>query len=133
MTLTSTKTLKSVCDVRGGVHSTATYGAENIPENFRDSDPWTVQLRYQGRSMTVPFFMGPALCREPSTKDVLECLLSDASFTENCRDEYDLAEELGEQVTRASRATWLQMVKNAGKLHNLLGDDYRHFMYDLER
>src|SRR5262245_13757317 len=51
--------LQQLCDEKG-VTITSTYGG-TIPEGFSpDSHPYRCTLRYQGRRLTVPFFMGPA-------------------------------------------------------------------------
>jgi len=69
-----------------GITATATYGAREIPDDFRDSDPWTVVLRRGDtkQRMTVPFYMGRGHNgKEPTAHDVLNCLTADAATTEN--------------------------------------------------
>jgi hypothetical protein len=45
--------------------------------------------------MTLAFYMGPALGREPTAYDVLSCLLLDAASYDNARDFETWAEEYG--------------------------------------
>lgn len=121
-----TETLKSLCS---RVRASATYGIRGpIPADFRDSQPWTVRLTYRKRQMTVPFFMGRALCREPSAEDVMECLLSDASGVESSRGFEDWCAEMGfDTDSRKAEATYRACERNAEKLRRLLGDDFSRF------
>lgn len=118
-----------MCDVRGGVHSTITYGNT---ARWDDSDdwrwaahPWTVELRYQRRTMTVPFWTGE-LAGEPDTAGVLECLLSDASmgeesFTDFCADfGYD-------EDSRKAYRIWEECSNIGRRLRRLLGSDFDRF------
>lgn len=107
----------------------------DAPANFGgDAVAWKVTLTYEGRSITVPFYMGAAHMTEgrwpkpkaPSAEEVLECLLSDAHFAE-CADEYEMAEELGEEVTRETRKTFLAILDQTRKLKQLLGADFDKF------
>lgn len=111
-----------------------TYEGMKTGEQF----DWTCTLTYQGRKMTVPFHMGAAhvewrgsrqFPKAPSAYDVVYCLLSDASYTVTCSDEFDLADELGEAVTRESRETWRQMVKQTNDLRALLGTEFETWLY----
>lgn len=67
-----------------GLTGTITYGLHGhfadmeLDEWQQKAHPWTVELRYKGRQMTLPYFTGPAIDREPTPEEVLECLLSDA-------------------------------------------------------
>jgi hypothetical protein len=89
-----------------------------------EADGWTVTLTYNGRSMTIPFYMGTGHNGEPPTlNDVLECLASDAAICEE--DQWDdLVDGLPFKQAQ-------QMVKETEKqtrnLQYLLGDDYEEF------
>jgi hypothetical protein len=62
------------------IKSEITYGNNmtNLDEWQQKAHPWTVTLKNGRKRMTVPFFTGQAL-GEPTTSDVLWCLISDAS------------------------------------------------------
>lgn len=87
---------------------------------------YKVTLRYQGRSLTVPFFCGPAITDEPSAADVVSCLISDGcsgeqSFEEFCR-------EFGEDPdSRKAEAAWKACAKTATRIRRFLGADYDEF------
>src|SRR5579859_7789192 len=51
------------------------YGKAPSNEDFPHYDNWLVTLKYQQRQMTVPFYSNS----EPTSQDVLECLLSNSS------------------------------------------------------
>jgi hypothetical protein len=117
-------TLKTLCSK---VKIESRYGGVEVPEGFAPgSHPYKVTLTYQRRRLTVPFFMGPALCEEPTAEGVLECLLSDASagemtFEEFCSDfGYDSDSRKAERTHRACVAS------RAGVLR-LLGADFETF------
>jgi hypothetical protein len=84
---------------------------------------WRVTLWYRRRRMTVPFWTGSAL-GEPSAKDVLGCLFSDASIVESCADHFDMCDELGMTPSRETERTFSQMRAQTAKLRQLLGPDY---------
>ena len=100
----------------------------------RNSNAWNAQIRYQGRSMTVPFFTGTAHA-DPTTWDVVYCLLSDAHYVmwgqtleEFCSDfGYDLDDRDSREAQEAT-ATYRQTVKQTRSLKRLLGDDFERFM-----
>jgi len=88
---------------------TCEWGAPDNPE-WMEADGWTCKLRYQGRQMTFPFYMGMGLNgREPGLDDVLHCLLSDwdageQSFEEFCSDMgYDEDSRRAEKVWQTCR------------------------------
>src|SRR5262249_20478447 len=92
------------------------------------SDPWTVVLRYKGRRMTVPFYMGPALAREPNAEDVMEALCSDASSAENSFENWCGDYGYDTDSRRAER-TYQAVQKQTAKLRRLLGDDFDRIVY----
>jgi hypothetical protein len=130
-------TIQSRCDVRGGVHSeiTMTDGRPPWDDGKWQGYAWRVTLRYQGRQMTVPFFTGE-LAGEPTTADVLHCLLSDATSVLTARDWVDWAQDMGyESLSDADKAREIyEACQSIGdRLETLLGDDFETFAYELER
>jgi hypothetical protein len=109
-------------------------GVAPSPEFTPEHRPYKVTLTYQGRKLTVPFYMGPALEHDPTTVDVLDCLLSDAAGYENATDLDDWAAEYGynldEPPDRAhTRRIYRQVERQTEKLRSFLGDDYQMFLY----
>ena len=104
------------------VHCSVKFGAPKN-EEFKGSTGYMVTLRFKGRQITVPFYMGPALCREPHAKEVLGCLVSDAQcgeydFEEFCSNMgYDEDSRRAERIHKACQRT-------AEKLERFLGEDY---------
>jgi hypothetical protein len=133
-----TKSIASKCDVRGGVHSTITMTdgtppwwtpRQGEPERWT-GNAWTVELRYQGRTMTVPFFTG-SLAGEPTTADVLDCLLSDSLSPESFS---DFCAEFGyDEDSRRAEQTHKACLDMGRRVRQLLGSDFDTFAYDLER
>lgn len=90
----------------------------------RTATHWRCQLRCQRRQLTVFFSMGPALSREPTTRDVLECLLSDAAGFENAQSFNDWADNYGYDVdSRRAERTYRVIERQAEGLRRLLGED----------
>lgn len=106
-----------------------TYGTHRpIPEDFKAAHPWTVRLSYQGRQLTVPFYMGQALTEEPTAEEVLECLLSDASGVECARSFEDWASDLGfDPDSRKAERIYKACERIAVKLRRFLGEDFERF------
>src|SRR5271166_1817355 len=97
-------------------------------ETFAESEGYTVTLRYQGRQMTVPFYMGPALCREPEAAEVLECLISDTMLGEQTFE--DFCGDLGYDTdSRKAEASWAQCRSIAPRVRKLLGADFERIAY----
>jgi len=102
------------------VNGTITLADKPMPEGFDPSgNAWTVELRYQGRKMTTPYYTGSML-GEPTIADVLESLLSDAfasecSFAEFCGD-YGYDED-----SRRAEAIWKACVKSGKAFRQFMG------------
>lgn len=109
------------------ITATVKYGAPYNPE-FTQSTGYTVTLHRKGRRMTVPFYMGIAHTAEPTVRDVMECLASDAtsgelSFEEFCRD-------LGyDEDSRRAERVWKSVVSQTKKLRKFLGEDFDAIVY----
>jgi DNA-binding helix-hairpin-helix protein with protein kinase domain len=88
---------------------------------------YNVTLHYKQRQMTVPFSMGPALTHDPTSIEVMECLLSDWTGIEVPFEEW--ASDLGyEPDSRKAERTFEVIVRQSQKLTTFLGDDFMSFM-----
>jgi hypothetical protein len=104
------------------------YGAPYNPE-FKNSNGWTITLSYQRRRMTIPFYTGSAITKEPTSYDVLYCVLGDASTIENTRGFRDWCSDLGyDEDSRKAEKIYKQCLSQTAKLKKLLGKDYEMFM-----
>lgn len=97
------------------------------PEWSRDEDGWEhnaykVELRYEGRRMSVPWRQGVGITDDPEAERVLEALLMDASTIENAAGFEDWAEELGFDVdSRKAERIFKQAEKQTERFERLLG------------
>lgn len=123
-----TSELQRLCD-RKGVRIASQYGGVEIPEDHpSDMHPYKVTLRYQGRRLTVPFFMGSAHTSEPTAADVLSCLCSDAAGIENAASFDDWCAEYGYDTdSRKAERTYKACEAIATKVRRLLGEDFDTF------
>jgi hypothetical protein len=116
---------------------TSTFVMEGTaPEGFPEgSASYLVTLTNDdGQTLTVPFHMGPMLCRDPETAEVLDCLISDASSIESSRSFEEWADDLGYDTdSRKAEETYRACEQTARDLRAFLGDDYEAFMYRTER
>jgi hypothetical protein len=108
------------------VTAESVYGGE-VPEDFAGSDPWTVTLHRDGRTLTMPFYTGPGLrdrmADGPSAADVLECLLSDASTVESMSTFAEWCAELGyDEDSRRAERTYDAIKAQTARLRAFLGD-----------
>lgn len=122
-----TTTLSTLAD---RVRCTATYGAkldwDKQSEWQQQANGYSVQLRYKGRQLTVDYWMGQALTREPDAASVLSSLLLDASACDQSFEEW--CGEFGYDTdSRTAESTYQQCVKIGNKLQAFLGDDYEEF------
>lgn len=87
------------------------------------------------RRLTVYFSQGPAISREPSVEDLLDCLASDAATWENAQDFEDWARDLGyDPDSRKAERIYRAVEKQAKGLKRLLGDDaYDSLLWQVER
>ena len=120
--------LQALCDAKR-VKIVSTYGAVKVPEGdnwMPGTHPYKCTLRYKGRRLTVPFFMGPANTREPTSADVLSCLISDATRAEDSFE--DFCSNLGyDNDSRKAEATFKACAAMGPKIRKLLGDDFDAF------
>jgi hypothetical protein len=130
-----TKTLTSfIADNRIAMKATMTDHNPNMDKSER-MDHWHCQLRIPGHRMALVFSMGPALCREPTAADVLDCLASDASGLENARGFEDWCAEYGYDTdSRKAERTYRTIERQAASLKRFLGDErYQALLWNTER
>lgn len=120
--------LETFCDERG-VTIECSYYSEPPPWDARDMDGWKCRLRYQRRSLTVPFWMGRGHHgAEPTAGDVLGCLILDATGYENARDFEDWCSEYGYDTdSRKAERIYKAVKASAPKIRRFLGDDFEAF------
>ncbi len=87
---------------------------------------WKSTLFYQGRRLTVDFYMGPAHVEAPTATDVVYSLCIDAAAGEmgffNFCDDYDYDSD-----SRKAEQIYKECERMAPKLRRLLGDDFDLF------
>lgn len=114
------------------ITSTITYD-NNVHTHDRDewqrrSNPWTAEIRYKRRKMTIPFWTG-SLAGEPETWDVAYCLLSDAQCVHWGESFEDFCSNLGyDSDSMKAHATYQQVIKQTESLKRIMGDDFEHFV-----
>lgn len=101
--------------------------AEPNPD-FPQADAYKVTLQYKRRKLSVPFYQGKAICKEPQAHDVIYCLISDAQSIE-CADSFeDWASSLGYDTdSRKAEKTYKACVKNQQNIRRFLGTDFDLF------
>jgi len=115
-------------DVSIKINGDARLPLEKQDDWQRRSFGYSCTLAYKRRKMKLDFFMGQANPSPPTSYDVLECLLSDASSIENARSFEEWASELGmDPDSRKVEKTYRASVRQTEKLRALLGDDYEVF------
>lgn len=98
------------------------YGAAKPNPEFKDSHPYKVTLRFQGRRLTVDFYVGSAHTNEPTPADVLSCLCSDVNTVENSRSFEEWAGDLGyEPDSRRAERIFKTCEALAPKVRRFLG------------
>lgn len=108
---------------------------EQDEEWKRRATGWTCTLRVDGRSLVVPFWMGPGHGgKRPRPEDVLDCLLSDATGE---LDDFDAwcAEYGYDTDSRKAYRMWEACRKTRTDLVALLGSEetFDLFAYHTER
>ncbi len=119
------ETLKQLCE-RVLIRSAPCERTDGIVGWAPGSSHYKCHLTYNGRTCTVQFSMGPALCKEPTAFDVLSCLISDAS---GCLDSFESwCGDYGYDVdSRKAERIWKACIKSAAKTRRLLGADFDRF------
>ncbi len=87
------------------------------------------------RQLAVPFTMGPALEKEPTAAEVLECLASDSSSIDNARGFEDWCGEFGYDTdSRKAERTYRACEHQSHRLWQLLGEtEYDRLLWHTER
>jgi hypothetical protein len=101
----------------------------------RTATHWRCTIRKGRRVLTIYFSQGPAVCREPTAADVLDCLASDASSLDSSRGFEDWARDLGyDPDSRKAESTYRAIERQTEGLRRVLGDELcRELIYNVER
>lgn len=119
------------------ITSTASFGNDAQPglsaDDWRkDTDPWTVTLSFQGRSMKIPFWTGYGWKSAPTTADVMRCLVSDAGTLENSSDATEWADELGYDYDPDVEDRYDRVVQQTQDLKELLGEHFEAIVFECD-
>lgn len=96
--------------------------------DFPQADAYKVTLQYKRRKLSVPFYQGKAICKEPQAHDVIYCLISDAQSVENADSFEDWAFSLGYDTdSRKAEKIYKACVKNQQSIRRFLGTDFDLF------
>ncbi len=120
-TMTATRTIRQFAN-----HYGITISNEWIDERPDGNDAWMpgsshwkVTLRRNGHRMTIYFSQGPAIEREPSVYDILECIQSDCSYdggfeewASDCG--YDTDSRKAERIFKACQRERAKMIQFLG-------------------
>jgi hypothetical protein len=121
--------LQEFCDVKK-VRIVSSIG---VRKSFSELDEWqrqarayTCRLEYSGRRLTCDFFMGKGHVGEPSTADVLSCLITDSTAAESTFEQW--CHDFGyDSDSISQKKLYDACVKSSGKVHTLLGDEFDEF------
>lgn len=92
---------------------------------------YNATLKVNGKQFTTEFHTGSGWTRQPETKDVLDCLLSDArSFKDT--DFNSFTKEFGYTDKGKSNYAWKGCQKSYEGLQRLFGNKLDTFLYDVE-
>lgn len=96
------------------------------------SSHWKCVLRHGRKSMTVYFSQGPAISREPTVVDVLDCLASDSANIEDGFENW--AEDLGYDTdSRKAEHIYKTVAQQTAALKRLFTDEELALLYGAER
>ena len=105
-------------------------------DNSQSMNHWKCRLRCGRNSMTVYFSKGYGHHgAEPTVREVLDCLASDAGTYDNAKDFEDWCAEFGfDSDSRKAERTWKVIGKQRQSLERLLGPEaFNGLLYDVER
>lgn len=96
------------------------------------SSHWFVKMIRQGKPFSVTFSMGPAhKGRLPTTEEVLECVLDDASGAEESFENW--CADLGfDSDSRRAERLYKACVAQTSRLRAWLGDDFDSYVYETD-
>jgi len=125
------KSLKELCR-EPKIRAVVKYGAVEVPAGWLPgTHPYKVTLYRKGRQTTAPFFMGPALLKEPTAYDVLRCLILDTQGYVNAGSFESWARDCGVDYPDddgASKKTYRAVERGVKKLEKFLGEDFEVFL-----
>lgn len=99
---------------------------------WTDARHWLVTLNAEGNKLSIPFSQGLGHTELPNAEDVLDCLASDSSLIESCKDFQDWKDLLGNN--KEAEKTYLICKKQAARLKVWLGvENYETLLYKVER
>lgn len=114
------------------VSMTATGGTEQNGAPFNpnwECRKWRVRLAYNGRKIGVTFYTGLGITSAPHAADVLDCLLSDASMSEEADSFGEWATNLGyDPDSRKAYSIWRSCQRQTERVKAWLADDYDSIM-----
>ena len=84
----STTTLQGLINGAGITASIREDWNDSAPDWAHDKRHFRVRVRYQGRSMSLWYYQGLGIAREPRAVDVIECLVSDLMSSYDSLDDY---------------------------------------------
>jgi hypothetical protein len=88
----------------------------------KNAKAYRLKLIYQGRSFSFDFWQGYGITHEPEVEEVLECLLSDASVSEDFE---EFCREFGYDIdSRKAEQTHKSCLKIRSNMKRLLGPDF---------
>lgn len=88
-------------------------------KDFPGARSWKVTLKNpRGRTLTIPYSMGPALTGEPELEDVLECVISDALCYRGVGSIEEFASEFGYELESRGDLDRLKRAYNACKRYS---------------
>lgn len=117
---------KVIVNAQYGVNESV---ANKMSDWQQNSTAYTVTVKYSGKQMTLPFFMGSALTHDPSENDVLPCLVSDYQAVQHAESFEEFADEFGYDVdSRTAEATYKQCQKIARNMQRVFGDDLENII-----
>lgn len=90
---------------------------------------YTCKIKYNGKSYTFPYQCNRS--RKPELKDVLDCLLLDASCADYTLDEF--AEEFGYTKPSVAIKIYKACVRTQNALIRLFGDNYNDLQDEIEQ
>jgi hypothetical protein len=94
-----------------------------------DARHWSVTLYCGRRRMSLEFSQGSAHTKTPTVKDVISCLVSDASGIVNSRNFAEWAGEYGyDEDSRKVEALWKECKRQTVKLREFLGEEDFQFL-----
>ena len=104
---------------------------EDLDKWQRTSQPYTVQLRYQRRRFTFPFWAGHSC--DLQTVDAATAILSEAAGYENATCFEDWAADYGYDTdSRAAERIYRAIGRTHANVKRLLGDDFEALVYTNE-